>query len=168
MHTLWQVHPAHMEVYINAASCYTSSMKAERLMDIRPHQSCTNSCLVIGIVRIELRNRSGFFFLLCRFSAPDAPFSVPINLDHDALSQMLNQLLTEGDPSWEATEFDFLVEGELLRQTLQEHIRRQKLSIVRRRGRVGLVWCVGVTVVLLLAGKCHLYRVHLEDSSACA
>lgn len=135
---------------------------------IRHHQSCTNCCLGIRSVRIELRNRSGFFFLLRRFSAPDAPFSVPVSLDHDALSQMLNQLLTEGEPSWVATEFDFLIEGELLRQTLQEHVRRQKLSIVRKRGRVGEVECVGVTVVLLFAGKCHLYRVHLEDSSACA
>lgn len=79
----------------------------------------------------------GLLFVL-RFSAPEAPFSIPVNLGHDALSQMLNQLLTESHPGWVTTEFDFLIEGKLLRHTLQDHVRRQKLSTV---SRLCCVWC---------------------------
>ena len=79
---------------------------------------------------------SCYIVALFRFSAPEPPFSVPVSLDQDALSQMLNQLLTESHPGWVTTDFDFLIEGELLRNTLQDHISRQKLSSVRTSGVV--------------------------------
>ena len=61
---------------------------------------------------------------------PDHPFSVPVNLDQETLNRMTNQLMSEGDANWTNTEFDFLIEQELLRTSLHEYIKRKGLTMV--------------------------------------
>ena len=61
---------------------------------------------------------------------PDHPFSVPVNLDQETLNRMTNQLMSEGDANWTSTDFDFLIEQELLRTSLHEYIKRKGLTMV--------------------------------------
>lgn len=67
-----------------------------------------------------------------RYSVPDAPFSISGNTTSEQLSSLINALLREAQPTDENENeeptFDFLIEGELLRQTLQEHLEAHNIA----------------------------------------
>ena len=67
----------------------------------------------------------------CSYSLPDHPLSVPTTLDPLGLSILVNELLKAKDEEWREVSFDFLIDGTLLRLTLDEHIKSQSLSTVR-------------------------------------
>ncbi|XP_037279096.2 ribosome biogenesis protein WDR12 homolog [Rhipicephalus microplus] len=67
-----------------------------------------------------------------RYSVPDTPFSISGSTTSEQLSSLINTLLREsssgdaesdGEPT-----FDFLIDGELLRETLQEHLEAHKIQ----------------------------------------
>jgi ribosome biogenesis protein YTM1 len=51
-----------------------------------------------------------------------------VNLNQEELSKMVNQLIVEIDNKWKETDFDFLIEQELLRTSLLDHISKKDLS----------------------------------------
>jgi hypothetical protein len=53
-----------------------------------------------------------------------------VNLNQEELSKMVNQLIVEIDNKWKETDFDFLIEQELLRTSLLDHISKKDLSTV--------------------------------------
>lgn len=64
-----------------------------------------------------------------RYAVPDAPLSVSESITHVHLNKLLNELLSEVDQLEKAVEFDFLVLGELLRQSLINHLRDRNASV---------------------------------------
>ncbi len=60
------------------------------------------------------------------FRVTEAPFAVPLRLNHEGLSGVICHLL-ELEP---AVPFDFFVEGELLRSSLRKHMRTHGVSHV--------------------------------------
>uniref|UniRef100_A0A023GK11 Ribosome biogenesis protein WDR12 homolog n=1 Tax=Amblyomma triste TaxID=251400 RepID=A0A023GK11_AMBTT len=64
-----------------------------------------------------------------RYSVPDSPFSIAGNTTPEQLSALINALLQEsgGDGESDGPTFDFLIEGELLRETLQRHLEVNKI-----------------------------------------
>lgn len=61
---------------------------------------------------------------------PDAPLLVPVSLKRYGLSEVVNTLLEQvvADPEYKHVPFDFLVDGELLRTSLDEYLTAKGLS----------------------------------------
>jgi ribosome biogenesis protein YTM1 len=64
-----------------------------------------------------------------QYAIPDTVFHVPGSCQAGDLNQLVNSTLSENDSDVADIEFDFLVEGNLLRLTLEEHM--EELSAVR-------------------------------------
>ncbi|KAL3283258.1 hypothetical protein HHI36_006406 [Cryptolaemus montrouzieri] len=63
------------------------------------------------------------------FAVPDTPLAVPGNIDEKALNELVNQLLKETHPDYlKSKQFDFIAAGELLRTTLDEHLKERAIS----------------------------------------
>ena len=63
-----------------------------------------------------------------QYAVPDTPFSVPITIGHDELNSLINSLRNESAERSEYVEFDFLVCGEFLRQSISEFLVEKGIS----------------------------------------
>ncbi|XP_037070414.1 ribosome biogenesis protein WDR12 homolog [Pollicipes pollicipes] len=63
-----------------------------------------------------------------KYAVPDAPFSVPITVGHRELNSLINNLRSEADESSLEVEFDFLIHGEFLRQSVSEFLSERGIS----------------------------------------
>ncbi|XP_067649347.1 ribosome biogenesis protein wdr12-like [Haliotis asinina] len=68
-----------------------------------------------------------FFTKQPAYSVPDSPFSVPANVGTTELSSLINGLLNE-EESEGGVDFDFLIEGEFLRVTLDVYLEQRGVS----------------------------------------
>lgn len=60
---------------------------------------------------------------------PDVPYSVPSKVDCNSLNKLLNQILQDSNNGIiKNVDFDFLVQGELLRVPLYEHLQEHNIS----------------------------------------
>ncbi|XP_073159437.1 ribosome biogenesis protein WDR12 homolog [Henckelia pumila] len=62
------------------------------------------------------------------YKAPPASISIPANLARFGLSALLNNLLQAGNAGWEPEPFDFLIDGELVRMSLEEFLLAKGIS----------------------------------------
>ncbi|KAF5288979.1 hypothetical protein FQA39_LY03858 [Lamprigera yunnana] len=62
------------------------------------------------------------------YAVPSAPFAVPQQISNTQLNALLNELIKESLETTAPIEFDFLIEGQLLRLTLLEHIKDFNIS----------------------------------------
>ncbi|XP_073057709.1 ribosome biogenesis protein WDR12 homolog isoform X1 [Primulina eburnea] len=62
------------------------------------------------------------------YKVPPASISIPANLARFGLSALLNNLLQAGNVDWEAEPFDFLIDGELVRMSLEEFLLAKGIS----------------------------------------
>ncbi|XP_060566497.1 ribosome biogenesis protein wdr12-like [Ruditapes philippinarum] len=69
-----------------------------------------------------------FYTKQSRYSVPDTPFSVPATVQTDDLSSLINGLISEPLETETNLEFDFLVEGEFLRISLEKHLEQKNIS----------------------------------------
>ena len=63
-----------------------------------------------------------------RYAVPDTPFSVPITIGHDELNSLINNLRSEAAEGSADVEFDFLIHGEFLRQSVSEFLVEKGIS----------------------------------------
>ncbi|KAK6620315.1 hypothetical protein RUM44_006716 [Polyplax serrata] len=64
-----------------------------------------------------------------QYAVPDAPFAVSSNIVVKELNALVNELLQESQiSSHKHVDFEFLVDGELLRTNLQEHLDLKEIS----------------------------------------
>lgn len=64
------------------------------------------------------------------YAVPNVPFAVSSNVDCGALNKLVNELLREKDAGiLKDIEFDFLISGELLRETLLEHLKDRTILV---------------------------------------
>ncbi|KAG9439427.1 hypothetical protein H6P81_019592 [Aristolochia fimbriata] len=59
---------------------------------------------------------------------PDMSIAVPSNLSRMGLSETVNLLLKNGDPDCEYQPFDFVIDGELVRMSLEEFLHAKGIS----------------------------------------
>lgn len=64
--------------------------------------------------------------LIHRVAVSNTPFSLPVSASRDDLSLLIKQLLKE-----EHKEFDFLINGTLIRGQLEATIKQQQINTVR-------------------------------------
>ncbi|XP_018325752.1 ribosome biogenesis protein WDR12 homolog [Agrilus planipennis] len=64
-----------------------------------------------------------------QYAVPDIPYSVPATIDTIGLNTLLNALLKEHSDQHKKQEFDFIVNGELLRVLLVDHLQEYGLSV---------------------------------------
>lgn len=69
-----------------------------------------------------------FLTFFHRYAVPDVPYSVPAKIDSISLNKLLNELLRDSGGFAKAIDFDFLVQNELLRVPLNEHLQDRGLS----------------------------------------
>jgi hypothetical protein len=83
--------------------------------------------------------QASFFTKEKRNEIKDIPFSLPLSATRDELTQLLLQLLIEENEQSDDTpkEFDFLINGSLLRKTLRDSINDLSLTLV----------CKGVCII---------------------
>ncbi|KAL9227001.1 hypothetical protein vseg_002750 [Gypsophila vaccaria] len=62
------------------------------------------------------------------FKVPSHPFALPSNLTRLGLSSVINSLLHSLDSAWEPEPFDFLINGELIRMSLEEFLLAKGIS----------------------------------------
>ncbi|KAJ8314312.1 hypothetical protein KUTeg_008873 [Tegillarca granosa] len=62
------------------------------------------------------------------YAVPDAPFSVQAVVGTKELSSLINSLLKENTSDHAAVDFDFMVNGEFLRVTLNKHLEQKGIS----------------------------------------
>ncbi|XP_065855380.1 ribosome biogenesis protein WDR12 homolog [Euphorbia lathyris] len=62
------------------------------------------------------------------FKAPTTSITIPANLTRLGLSTIVNSLLKAGDPDWENHPFDFLIDGELIRMSLEQFLLVKGIS----------------------------------------
>ncbi|KZV45451.1 hypothetical protein F511_20624 [Dorcoceras hygrometricum] len=62
------------------------------------------------------------------YKAPPSSISIPANFARFGLSALLNNLLQAGNADWEAEPFDFLIDGELVRMSLEEFLLAKGIS----------------------------------------
>ncbi|XP_010549998.1 PREDICTED: ribosome biogenesis protein WDR12 homolog [Tarenaya hassleriana] len=62
------------------------------------------------------------------FKVPAASVAIPSNLTRLGLSSIVNSLLLSGDPEWKTEAFDFLIDGELIRMSLEEFLLVKGIS----------------------------------------
>ncbi|XP_074659392.1 TATA box-binding protein-associated factor RNA polymerase I subunit A-like isoform X1 [Tubulanus polymorphus] len=72
-----------------------------------------------------------FFTKQEQYSVPDDPFSVPSNVTINELSDLINGLIKQGSGEGRKVSFDFLIDGEFLRSSLQEYIENSGKSTRR-------------------------------------
>ena len=71
------------------------------------------------------------YYIINRYSIPDTPYSIPVNLDADALSDLINSLLVNNESGDKIQVlFDFLIAGIFVRSNIKEHIDHNSLSTV--------------------------------------
>lgn len=86
---------------------------------------CKQEAYVVYFYQYEIVTNLDFF----RFAVPDVIYSLPIDIDGKLLNDTVNQLLTESRTEHTTPiEFDFIVEGELLRTTVIEHLQEKAIS----------------------------------------
>ncbi|WFD01763.1 ribosome biogenesis protein ytm1 [Malassezia obtusa] len=61
-------------------------------------------------------------------SIPYVPYMVPVNWRRSQLSTLVNKVLQTADPQRETVPFDFIVDGELLRTSLDEYLAQHARS----------------------------------------
>ncbi|EEF36315.1 WD-repeat protein, putative [Ricinus communis] len=62
------------------------------------------------------------------YRAPSATITIPSNLTRLGLSTIVNSLLKAGNPEWENCPFDFLIDGELIRLSLEQFLLAKGIS----------------------------------------
>ncbi|KAF3444856.1 hypothetical protein FNV43_RR14549 [Rhamnella rubrinervis] len=62
------------------------------------------------------------------FKAPTASIAIPSTLTRMSLSTIVNNLLQSGNPDWKAEPFDFLIDGELVRMSLEQFLLAKGIS----------------------------------------
>lgn len=62
-----------------------------------------------------------------KFAVPDTPFSVPITVGHTELNSIVNNLRNETGES-EDVDFDFLINGEFLHQSISDFLTEKSIS----------------------------------------
>lgn len=62
------------------------------------------------------------------FKLPSTSITIPSNLTRFGLSSIVNNLLKDGDEDWETEPFDFLIDGELVRMSLEEFLLAKGIS----------------------------------------
>ncbi|XP_057299577.1 ribosome biogenesis protein WDR12 homolog [Hydractinia symbiolongicarpus] len=75
----------------------------------------------------EVHVQTKLFTKLRKFNIPDSPFSLPVASGCTELNSLLKGILSEEEKS-EHVKFDFLINGEFLRSTIQEYITRSDVS----------------------------------------
>lgn len=63
-----------------------------------------------------------------RYAVPDSPYAIQSNVQSAELNTLVNAMLKETNGSSKRIEFDFLVCGELLSGSLQEHLQEKGVS----------------------------------------
>lgn len=64
-----------------------------------------------------------------KFAVPDTPFSISLKINVENLSNLINELLKETvGPAWKEIEFDFLIGGEFLRTSFNDHLKSKDIS----------------------------------------
>lgn len=63
-----------------------------------------------------------------QYAVPDMPYSIAANITTDELNTLVNTLIGEGASTEKATEFDFLVFSEFLKQKLGDHLKERTVS----------------------------------------
>lgn len=64
-----------------------------------------------------------------RYAVADVPYSVPAKVDSTSLNKLVNQLLKDSGGILKTVNFDFLIQNELLRVPLHEHLLERGLSV---------------------------------------
>ncbi|KAL7232241.1 hypothetical protein ACSBR2_010297 [Camellia fascicularis] len=62
------------------------------------------------------------------FKVPSTSIAIPSNLTRRGLSAILNNLLQAGNADWKTESFDFLINGELVRMSLEEFLLAKGIS----------------------------------------
>ncbi|CAA0823360.1 Transducin/WD40 repeat-like superfamily protein [Striga hermonthica] len=62
------------------------------------------------------------------YKVPQASISIPANLTRFGLSALVNNLLQAANEDWESEPFDFLIDGELVRMSLEEFLLAKGIS----------------------------------------
>ncbi|CAI0465197.1 unnamed protein product [Linum tenue] len=62
------------------------------------------------------------------FKAPPSAITIPATVTRLGLSTIVNSLLKAGDPEWETQPFDFLIDGELVRMSLDRFLLAKGIS----------------------------------------
>ncbi|PIM98613.1 Microtubule binding protein YTM1 (contains WD40 repeats) [Handroanthus impetiginosus] len=62
------------------------------------------------------------------YKAPPASISIPANLTRLGLSALVNNLLQAANGDWKSEPFDFLIDGELVRMSLEEFLLAKGIS----------------------------------------
>ncbi|XP_058184827.1 ribosome biogenesis protein WDR12 homolog [Rhododendron vialii] len=62
------------------------------------------------------------------FKVPSTSIAIPSNLTRMGLSAIVNSLLLAGNADWKAEPFDFLINGELVRMSLEEFLLAKGIS----------------------------------------
>ncbi|KAL8528446.1 hypothetical protein ACS0TY_006034 [Phlomoides rotata] len=62
------------------------------------------------------------------YKAPQASISIPANLTRFGLSALVNNLLQAANVEWKSEPFDFLIDGELVRMSLEEFLLAKGIS----------------------------------------
>ncbi|KAL1205891.1 putative ribosome biogenesis protein WDR12 [Cardamine amara subsp. amara] len=65
------------------------------------------------------------------FKAPVSSIAIPSDVTRLGLSSIVNELLKHANPEWESEPFDFLIDGELIRMSLEEFLRAKGISAER-------------------------------------
>ncbi|XP_071722846.1 ribosome biogenesis protein WDR12 homolog [Rutidosis leptorrhynchoides] len=65
------------------------------------------------------------------FNAELRPIAIPSNLTRLGLSSIVNGLLKSGKPDWKTEPFDFLIDGELVRLSLQQFLLAKGITAER-------------------------------------
>ncbi|GFN73742.1 ribosome biogenesis protein wdr12 homolog [Plakobranchus ocellatus] len=70
-----------------------------------------------------------FFTKQTQYSIPDVPYSLPITVSPQELNEIIsNVLFQDGSKDERTAKFDFLIEGELLRSTLEVYLEDKEIS----------------------------------------
>ncbi|WAQ99965.1 WDR12-like protein [Mya arenaria] len=69
-----------------------------------------------------------FFTKQSKYSVPDTPFSVPVTVNTGDLSSLINGLIKENVDKDVDIDFDFLIDGEFLRVSLEKHLEQKEVS----------------------------------------
>ncbi|RVW82730.1 Ribosome biogenesis protein WDR12-like [Vitis vinifera] len=62
------------------------------------------------------------------FKTPPTSIAIPSNLTRMGLSAIVNNLLKSGNPDWKPEPFDFLIDGELVRMSLEQFLIAKGIS----------------------------------------
>ncbi|CAN0898642.1 Ribosome biogenesis protein WDR12 homolog, partial [Linum grandiflorum] len=65
------------------------------------------------------------------FKAPPTAITIPATVTRLGLSSIVNSLLQAGAPEWESQPFDFLIDGELVRMSLDQFLLAKGISAER-------------------------------------